>query len=149
MDPVPVLPYEPAYMTRAGRFPYASLLAFCISLWPWAGLRNLVPLPPVSEVRAIAWVLDHDISGPVNLVGPAPVTNADFSRALGRALHRPALLPVPKAALGVLLGREFADELLFSSQRVTPEVLLRSGFTFEHQTVDAALAAALGKAGGR
>jgi NAD dependent epimerase/dehydratase family enzyme len=47
------------------------------------------------------------------------------------------------------LGREFADELLFSSQRVTPEVLLRSGFTFEHQTVDAALAAALGKAGGR
>jgi len=57
VDPVPVLPYEPAYMTRAGRFPYASLLAFCISLWPWAGLRNLVPLPPVSEVRAIAWGL--------------------------------------------------------------------------------------------
>jgi uncharacterized protein (TIGR01777 family) len=108
--------------------------------WSWISLTD--------EVRAIAWVLDHDIAGPVNLVGPAPVTNGDFSRALGRALHRPALLPVPKAALHVLLGREFADELLFSSQRVTPEVLLRSGFSFEHQTVDAALAAALGKAVG-
>lgn len=103
--------------------------------WSWISLTD--------EVRAIAWVLDHDISGPVNLVGPAPVTNAEFSRALGRALHRPALLPAPKPALELLLGRQLADELLFSSQRVLPDVLLRSGFRFEHETVDAALAAAL------
>jgi uncharacterized protein (TIGR01777 family) len=108
--------------------------------WSWISLTD--------EVRAIAWLLDHDISGPVNLVGPAPVTNAEFSRALGRALHRPALLPVPKLALRVLLGRELADELLFSSQRVVPDVLLRAGFGFEHQTVDAALAAALSTAEG-
>lgn len=104
--------------------------------WSWISL--------IDEVRAIAWVLDHDdISGPVNLVGPAPVTNAEFSRALGRALHRPTLLPAPRLALEVLLGRELAGELLFSSQRVVPDVLLRSGFRFEHATVDAALAAAL------
>jgi uncharacterized protein (TIGR01777 family) len=103
--------------------------------WSWISLAD--------EVRAIAWVLDHDIAGPVNLVGPAPVTNAEFSRALGRALHRPAVLPVPKVALRVLLGHQLADELLFASQRVTPDVLRRSGFTFEHATVDAALAAAL------
>jgi len=109
--------------------------------WSWISLTD--------EVRAIAWILDHDdISGPVNLVGPAPVTNAEFSRALGRVLHRPALLPAPKLALEVLLGRELADELLFSSQRVVPDVLLRSGFRFEHETVAAALAAALSKAGG-
>ena len=108
--------------------------------WSWISLTD--------EVRAIAWLLDHDLEGPVNVVGPAPVTNAEFSRALGRALHRPALLPVPKPALRVLLGHELADELLFSSQRVVPAVLLRSGFTYEHQTIDAALLAALNRAGG-
>ncbi|MEO8697862.1 MAG: TIGR01777 family oxidoreductase [Acidimicrobiales bacterium] len=103
--------------------------------WSWISLTD--------EVRAITWLLDHDISGPVNLVGPAPVTNAEFSRALGRALHRPALLPAPKPALELLLGRQLADELLFSSQRVLPDVLLRSGFRFQHETVDAAIGAAL------
>jgi uncharacterized protein (TIGR01777 family) len=107
--------------------------------WSWISLTD--------EVRATAWVLDHDLSGPVNLVGPAPVTNAEFSRALGRALHRPTLLPAPKLALELLLGRELADELLFSSQRVVPDVLQRSGFGFEHQTVDAALAAAVANRG--
>jgi uncharacterized protein (TIGR01777 family) len=99
--------------------------------WSWISLTD--------AVRGIAWVLDHDISGPVNLVGPAPVTNAEFSRTLGRVLHRPSLLPAPKPALQVLLGRQMADELLFSSQRVVPEALVRSGFHFEHQTLEAAL----------
>ena len=103
--------------------------------WSWISL--------VDEVRAITWLLDHDIAGPVNLAGPMPVTNAEFTRALGRVLHRPTLLPVPKLALHVLLGGQLADELLFSSLRVVPEVLVRSGFAFEHTTVDAALAAAL------
>jgi uncharacterized protein (TIGR01777 family) len=99
--------------------------------WSWISLTD--------AVRGIAWVLDHDISGPVNRVGPAPVTNAEFSRTLGRVLHRPSLLPAPKPALQVLLGRQMADELLFSSQRVVPEALVRSGFHFEHQTLEAAL----------
>jgi uncharacterized protein (TIGR01777 family) len=105
--------------------------------WSWISLAD--------EVRAIVWVLDHDIAGPVNLAGPAAVTNADFSRALGRAMHRPALLPTPKPALQVLLGKELAGELLFASQRVIPEVLLRSGFTFEHETLEAALSAVFQK----
>ena len=103
--------------------------------WSWISLAD--------EVRAITWLLDHDIAGPVNLVAPAPITNAEFSQALGRALHRPARLPVPKIALEVLLGRQLADELLFSSQRLVPEVLMREGFEFEHVTIDDALAAVL------
>lgn len=93
--------------------------------------------------RAIAWVLDHEIAGPVNVATPSPVTNAEFSRALGRALHRPAMIPAPKPGLQLLLGRELADELLFASQRLTPEVLVESGFRFEHETIDDALAAIL------
>ena len=103
--------------------------------WSWISL--------VDEVRAITWLLDHDIAGPVNLAAPAPLTNAEFSRVLGRVLHRPARLPAPKFALHLLLGGQFADELLLSSQRLVPEVLLRSGFAFEHATVEAALNAAL------
>jgi len=105
--------------------------------WSWISLTD--------EVRAIAWALDHDLTGPLNLVGPKPVTNAEFSRALGRALHRPALVPAPKPALRLLLGGELADNLLFTSLRVVPTALLASGFAFEHETVEAALAAALSR----
>jgi uncharacterized protein (TIGR01777 family) len=106
--------------------------------WSWISLTD--------EVRAIAWALDHDVAGALNLVGPQPVTNAEFSKALGRALHRPALFPAPKPALRLLLGGELADNLLFASQRVLPAALLASGFEFEHETIDAALTAALSRA---
>jgi len=82
------------------------------------------------------------LSGPLNGVAPEPVTNAEFTRALGRALHRPTLFPVPQFAAGLLLG-EMADALLFASQRVTPSRLISSGYRFRHPTLDAALAAAL------
>jgi uncharacterized protein (TIGR01777 family) len=108
-----------------------------LQYWSWISLAD--------AVRAITWLLDHDIAGPVNIAAPAPVTNAEFSKALGRALHRPAVLPAPRFALHVLLGSQLADELLFSSQRLVPEVLLGSGFEFEHETIDAALAAALSR----
>jgi len=97
----------------------------------------------VDEVRAIRWLLDHDVSGPVNLAAPTPVTNAVFGDTLGTVLHRPTILPVPKAAPRLLLGREMADELLFASQRVEPAVLTSAGFTFEHPTLEPALRHAL------
>ena len=83
----------------------------------------------------------RDISGPVNLTAPAPVTNAEFTAALGRAAHRPARLRVPAPLLRAGLG-ELSAELL-NGARIRPAVLLRAGFTFRYPGIDAALAAAL------
>lgn len=82
-----------------------------------------------------------DVAGPVNVVGPAPVTNAEFTRVLGRLLHRPAVLPLPTAALRLGLG-EFAGEAV-ASQRVVSGVLTAAGYQFRHRDVTAALRAAL------
>lgn len=95
------------------------------------------------EVRAIRFLLDHDVAGPVNLTAPAPVTNAVFTKALGRVLHRPTVLPVPSFGPKLLLGRELAASLLFEGQRVLPEVLLDAGFEFHHDEVETALHAVL------
>ena len=96
------------------------------------------------SVAAILHVLGDDAcAGPVNLTAPSPATNAEFTQALGRALHRPAALAVPAPALRLVLGREMADELLLAGQRVVPGVLGLSGFTFRHPDIDAALAAVL------
>lgn len=98
---------------------------------PWISLED--------EIRGLLFVISHDEpSGPVNLTGPAPVTNAEFTAALGRAVNRPTpwLLPgfVAKTALG-----EFADEGLLSGQRAIPAALQRSGFQFHHNTIGEAL----------
>jgi uncharacterized protein (TIGR01777 family) len=82
-----------------------------------------------------------NVAGPVNMVGPDPVTNAEMAKALGAELHRPALLPVPAFALKIVLG-EFAGEAL-GSARVLPGALNRSGFHFAHSTVASALHAAI------
>lgn len=105
--------------------------------WSWITIDD--------EVSAIRWLLEHEVSGPVNAVAPSPVTNKDFTAALGRAMHRPTLFPVPAFGPRMLLGRELADALLFTSQRVLPTVLSASGFTFAHPTVDDALAAVLAR----
>lgn len=97
----------------------------------------------VDEVRAIRFLLDHDVAGPVNAVGPAPVTNAELAKTLGSVLRRPAVVPVPAFAPRLLLGREMADELLFVSQRVLPTVLEEAGFAFEHPTLESALRSVL------
>ena len=90
------------------------------------------------EVAAILWCIDSDaLSGPVNLVAPGIVTMKDFAQALGRALHRPALFPVPAAPLRILLG-EMA-EVLLDGQRAVPKKLLDSGFRFRFAAVDEAL----------
>lgn len=79
------------------------------------------------------------LRGPVNVVAPEPVTNADFTRALGRALHRPTVLAVPAFALRLGLG-EMANEALLSSTRAVPRALQAAGFHFDFKTIDEALA---------
>jgi uncharacterized protein len=91
------------------------------------------------QVRALQFAIsDSRLSGPVNLTGPAPVTNAEFTAALGRAVNRPTPLMMPGFAVRAALG-EFADETLLSGQRAIPAVLERAGFEFHHHTVGEAL----------
>jgi uncharacterized protein (TIGR01777 family) len=87
----------------------------------------------------VRWALaSPDVAGPLNVTAPAPVTNAEFSRALGRAMDRPALVPAPAFALRLGLG-EMADGLLLGGQRVLPAKARRHGFSFRFASVDAAL----------
>jgi uncharacterized protein (TIGR01777 family) len=96
------------------------------------------------EVGAIVHLLDDEsLSGPFNLTAPNPVTNADLTKAIGAALHRPTLIPAPAFALKAALGPEMADELLLVSQRALPTRLLDSGFTFAHSEIGEALRVAL------
>ena len=91
--------------------------------WSWISLED--------AVRAIVHVLyKDDLSGPVNLVSPNPSTNRDFTRALGKALKRPTLFPMPTFAARALMG-EMAHELMLGSARVVPTRLIESGFNFQ------------------
>ena len=91
------------------------------------------------EVRALEYLIDGDLDGPVNLVGPNPVRQGDFAKALGAELGRPAVVPVPKFALDIRLGKEMAQAIGYGSQRVVPEVLIESGFQFTSSSVEDAL----------
>lgn len=98
---------------------------------PWISLED--------EVRALIFALGDDaLSGPVNLTGPAPVTNAEFTGALGRAVNRPTPMLVPGIALRAVVG-EFAAEGLLAGQRAIPTALENAGFTFHHNTIGEAL----------
>jgi uncharacterized protein (TIGR01777 family) len=92
------------------------------------------------HVRAMEYLLTSDITGPVNLVGPRPVTNAEFTRTFAGYLNRPAVLPTPLPAVGLLFGRDFVREALVAGQRVQPAKLVEAGFGFEHKTLAEALA---------
>jgi uncharacterized protein (TIGR01777 family) len=92
---------------------------------------SLISMP--DELAALEFLLTHSVPGPVNLTAPEPATNTAVVGALGAAMHRPALLPVPAFALRIVLG-EFASEIT-SSQRVVPKALLDAGFTFRHPDV--------------
>jgi hypothetical protein len=96
------------------------------------------------EVGGMIHALEHDeVSGPVNLVGPAPVTNAEYTRTLGRVLRRPAFWTVPAPVLKVALGAEMASEMLLAGQRVRPGVLERTGYKFGQTRLEPALRAVL------
>ncbi|MBA2282220.1 MAG: TIGR01777 family protein [Acidimicrobiia bacterium] len=98
------------------------------------------------QVAAIRFIIERDgLEGPVNVTGPAPVTNAEFTKAVGAVVHRPTFLAVPRFAPALLVGKELAENLLFASQRVQPTVLEREGIPFEHREVTAAVRSALGR----
>jgi uncharacterized protein (TIGR01777 family) len=100
---------------------------------PWISLTD--------EISAILFLLDHDVSGPVNLTGPTPVSNAEFTSTMARLVHRPAIVPVPGFALKIVLG-EFAGDTL-TGQRAVPSALLAAGFEFDHPELESALKSAL------
>ncbi|MFF3061997.1 TIGR01777 family oxidoreductase [Streptomyces sp. NPDC057909] len=94
------------------------------------------------HIAALRHILDTpSLSGPVNLTGPAPVTNGEVTAAMGRVLRRPTLFAVPAPALRIALG-DFAEDVL-GSQRVLPRRLLESGFSFAFPGIDASIRAAL------
>lgn len=96
------------------------------------------------QVRALVFLLTADgVAGPVNLTAPEPTTNAKVTQAIGRAMHRPTLVPAPAFAIKAVLG-EFAGSVL-GSQRVVPKALLAAGFTFRHPDIDAVVRAALNR----
>ena len=99
--------------------------------WSWITLHDLI--------RAISFLLEREISGPVNLTAPNPVTNQEFTSALARALHRPALFPAPAIGLKVALGG-FSSEIL-GSKKVMPQVLTDAGFEWDYPHITNALTA--------
>ena len=99
--------------------------------WSWITLHD--------QIRAMIFLLNSKITGPVNLTSPNPVTNQEFTAALARALHRPAIFPAPAFALRAALG-EFSSEIL-GSKKVMPKVLTESGFEFDYPHVSNALIA--------
>lgn len=104
--------------------------------WSWISLED--------EVGAIMHLIDSDAAGPANLTAPEPVTNREFTRVLATLLHRPAVVPVPRTAGRLLLGRDLADEVVFGGQRARPAVLEASGYTFARPHLADALADVVG-----
>jgi uncharacterized protein (TIGR01777 family) len=103
--------------------------------WSWVTIDNVV--------RVILFAItNQSLSGPVNVVAPQPVTNAEFTRVLGSVLHRPTIFPMPAFAARVALG-EMADEMLLSSTRVVPSKLQAAGYQFVHPDLQGGLTAAL------
>lgn len=94
-------------------------------------------------VEAMRFIIEHEeLSGPINLTAPNPVTNRVFTRALGKALHRPTVVPLPAFMARTIFG-DMADALLLASARVLPARLQEAGFTFQHPELEGALEAAL------
>ncbi len=107
--------------------------------WSWISIDDMV--------HALLWLLTNDVHGAVNLTAPTPVTNAEFTKTLGKVLRRPTILPIPKPALWLRLGRELTQALLYSSQRVEPTVLRDRGYEFRHPDLERALRAVLDRPG--
>jgi uncharacterized protein (TIGR01777 family) len=116
------------------RFGLGGKLGAGSQYWSWISLRD--------EVCALQFLLEQDhLNGPVNLTGPAPLTNAEITSVMGKVMGRPTLLPAPAFALKAALG-EFSTEVL-GSARVVPSVLLNAQFGFQDPTVESAIRVAL------
>lgn len=107
---------------------------------PWIGLDDLLDV----YLRA---VVDSRLDGPVNAAAPEPVTNADYTRTLGRVLRRPTILPTPSFGLRLVLGAEGATEVALAGQRAIPARLAEVGHRFRFATLEPALRHLLGRAG--
>jgi uncharacterized protein (TIGR01777 family) len=108
---------------------------------PWIAVDDMADV----IVRAI---IDARVAGAVNAVAPTPVTQRDYARALGAALHRPAIVPVPRFALNAVLGADLGEHVV-ESMRASPAKLLHLGHRFRHATIDDAFAHLLGVDGAR
>lgn len=99
--------------------------------WSWIGLHDLV--------RVLMFCIENEaLHGPLNAVSPNSMTNYDFTKGVGRVLHRPTIFPMPAFAAKLALG-EMAEELLLASARVTPEKLQANGFEFDYPDLDSCL----------
>jgi len=124
-------------MARPFRFFAGGPLGSGRQYFPWIHRHDWVEL--------VRWIVETPgVRGPLNATAPHPVTNAEFSRALGRALHRPSLLPVPSFALKIAVG-EFAESLL-ASQRALPGAALAHGYHFRYPEIDIAFRGIYGDA---
>lgn len=92
------------------------------------------------EARAITYLAEKNLDGVFNLSGPVPVTNSEFTIALGKRLSRPTLLPTPLLPLKAIYGNELVENILLGSQRAVPNALIDAGFDFKHKTIEEALA---------
>jgi hypothetical protein len=92
------------------------------------------------EVGAIRFLLERELAGPVNLTAPAPVTNAVFTKAIGRVLKRPTFMPIPRFGPSLVIGPELAQALLYDGQRVLPDALMEAGYEFRHTDLETTLA---------
>jgi uncharacterized protein (TIGR01777 family) len=110
--------------------------------WSWIAIEDVV--------QAFRFAMERDdLRGAINAVAPAPVTNAEFTRVLGRILERPTMLRVPRFALRVLFGEEAAREAMLASGRLVPARLQANGFRFEFPELEAALRHELAKPDGK
>jgi uncharacterized protein (TIGR01777 family) len=145
---IPVVPLRFGSVLSAS----SGLLAREVTRFRW-GLggrtgsgRHYVPwVSPADAAGAVAHLVGSGAQpgGAVNVCGPQPCTNAELARAIGRALHRPTVVPLPAAVLRRAIGREAADEAVLASRRVLPAALEASGYRFEHPDVSAAVTASL------
>ena len=105
--------------------------------WSWIAIDDVI--------GAVHHVLTHDdLSGPINVVSPSPITNREFTKSLGTVLRRPTLFPMPAFVARLALG-EMADELLLASSRVVPQKLKRCGFEFQFPELQDTLKHLLGR----
>jgi uncharacterized protein (TIGR01777 family) len=116
------------------RFFLSGPLAGGKAWWPWISLHD--------EVRAIEFILTHELNGPINLVGPHPATSGTLMSALAKLMKRPYWFPAPGFAISLVLGQA-GKELLLSSQHISPDLLTKAGFVFDDKDVTSALTRAL------
>lgn len=124
-----------ARMLPLFRFGLGGRLGDGRQIWSWITLHD--------EVSALEFLLNADVEGPVNLTAPEPVSNREFTDALGAVLHRPTVLPAPAFAMRLVMG-EMVDELVLTGGDIRPAVLEAAGFHFAHRTVEDGLRAVLG-----